>query len=122
MPKAVSLVKERSPNLASQMRVAFASMVSNTGSSSPGELEMTLQHLRGRGLLLQRFAQLVEQPGVLDGDDRLVGESGDQLDLLVGEGRPPCGEGDHADRVPSLSSGTHQNRATPAPRADALSG
>ena len=29
------------PNLASQMRVAFSSMASNTGSSSPGELEMT---------------------------------------------------------------------------------
>ena len=29
------------PNLASQMCTAFASMVSNTGSSSPGELEMT---------------------------------------------------------------------------------
>ena len=29
------------PNLASQMRVAFSSMAWNTGSSSPGELEMT---------------------------------------------------------------------------------
>ena len=28
---------------------------------------------------------LVEQPRVLDGNDRLVGEGGDQLDLLVGE-------------------------------------
>ena len=68
------------PNLASQMRVAFASMVSNTGSSSPGELRDDLQHLRGRGLLLQRLArsscaaQLVEQPRVLDGDDGLGGE------------------------------------------------
>jgi hypothetical protein len=54
----------------------------------------------GRGdLLLQRLGdpaiallelpiavlQLLEQPGVLDGDDRLVGESLDQLDLLGGE-------------------------------------
>ena len=31
----------RLPNLASHIRVAFSSMVSNTGSSSPGELEMT---------------------------------------------------------------------------------
>ena len=46
----------RLPKLASQIRVAFASMASNTGSSSPGELEMTLQHLGGRGLLLQRLA------------------------------------------------------------------
>ena len=44
-----------------------------------------LEHLGGRGLLLQRFAQLVEQPRVLDGDDGLSGEVLDQLDLLVGE-------------------------------------
>ena len=31
------------------------------------------------------FAQLVEQAGVLDSDDGLSGEIGDQLDLLVGE-------------------------------------
>ena len=53
---------------------------------------MTLQHLRGRRLLLQRLGQfararlhLVEQPHVLDRDHRLVGEGRDQLDLLVGE-------------------------------------
>src|SRR5262249_35136389 len=33
-----------------------------------------LKHVGGGSLLLQRFAQLVEQPCVLDGDDRLVGE------------------------------------------------
>ena len=55
------------------------------------------QHLRGRGLLLQRLGEiararlhLVEQPHVLDRDHRLVGEGGDQLDLLVGE-RPDLG-------------------------------
>jgi hypothetical protein len=37
-------------------------------------------------LLLQRLAQLVEQPGILDSDDCLAGEARDQLDLLVGEG------------------------------------
>ena len=73
------------PNLASQMRVAFSSMASNTGSSSPGELDDDLQHFGGRGLLLQRLAQFVEQAGVLDGDDGLGGEILDQLDLLVGE-------------------------------------
>ena len=30
------------PNLASQMRVAFSNIAWNTGSSSPGELDMTL--------------------------------------------------------------------------------
>ena len=51
-----------------------------------------MQHFRGRGLLLQRLGQLararlhlVEQPHVLDRDHRLVGERGDQFDLLVGE-------------------------------------
>src|SRR5215471_15874162 len=44
-----------------------------------------LKDLRGRGLLLQRFAQLIEQPHILHGDHRLVCERLDQLDLLVGE-------------------------------------
>ena len=51
-----------------------------------------MQYLRGRGLLLQRLAQiigalakLVEQAGVLNRDNRLSGEVLDQLDLLVGE-------------------------------------
>ena len=49
-----------------------------------------LKDLRGRGLLLQGFAeivralaQLVEQSRVLDGDDSLRGEIADQLDLLL---------------------------------------
>ena len=33
--------RNRLPNVASQMRVAFASIALKTGSSSPGELEMT---------------------------------------------------------------------------------
>ena len=33
----------------------------------------------------KRFAQLVEQPRVLDGDDGLGGKVRHQLDLLVGE-------------------------------------
>src|SRR5262245_1359247 len=45
-----------------------------------------LQHVGGGGLLLQRFAQFVEQPGILDGDNSLSSEVGEQLDLLVGEG------------------------------------
>ena len=44
-----------------------------------------LEHVGGGGLLLQRFAQLVEQPRILDGDDGLGGEVLDQLNLLVGE-------------------------------------
>ncbi len=36
--------------------------------------------------MLERFAQFVEQPSVLDGDDGLCGEILNQLDLLVGKG------------------------------------
>src|SRR6516164_1801344 len=41
------------------------------------------QHIRSRRLLLQRLPQFVQQPRVLDGDDGLGGESGQQFDLLV---------------------------------------
>jgi hypothetical protein len=49
-----------------------------------------LEHVGSRGLLLERFAQLVEQARVLDGNDSLGGEVFDQLDLFVGE-RPHFG-------------------------------
>src|ERR1700730_5292731 len=44
-----------------------------------------LEHIGGCRLLLQRFAQLVKQSRVLDGDHCLRGEIFDQLDLLVGK-------------------------------------
>ncbi len=53
---------------------------------------MVLKYVGGGGLLLQQLLQvvgarlhLVEQTHVLDRDHRLVGEGGDQLDLLIGE-------------------------------------
>ena len=64
-----------------------------------------LQDLAGRGLLFERLGEvpvagleLLEQPDVLDGDDGLVGEGLEQLDLLVRE-RPGLGasDGDRAD-------------------------
>ena len=46
------------------------------------------------------FAQLVEQPRVLDGDDGLGGEVLDQLDLLVGERANLLAvDGDRADQL-----------------------
>src|SRR6516165_7403091 len=42
-----------------------------------------LKHVAGGRLLLEGFAQLVQQPGVLDRDDSLVGESPEHLALLV---------------------------------------
>ena len=55
---------------------------------------MTVEDLAGGRLLFERLGQvtvaclqLLEQPDVLDGDDRLVGERRDQRDLLVRERR-----------------------------------
>src|SRR5262249_24921988 len=80
------------PKLAPQMRVAFSSIAWNTGSQLAGRAADDLQHLGGRGLLLQclgeivgALAQFVKQAGVLVGDHGLAGEILDQLDLLVGE-------------------------------------
>ena len=50
------------------------------GSSGDG-----LQHLRGRGLLLERLPQFIEQPRVLDGDHGLRGERRRQFDFAVAE-------------------------------------
>ena len=44
------------------------------GLQSPGDELITLKNLRCGRLLLQRLAQFVEQPRVLDGDDGLGGE------------------------------------------------
>ena len=51
------------------------------------------EHLGGSSLMLQRLAQFrvaflefLEQPRVFDGDDSLVGEGLQQLDLFVREG------------------------------------
>ena len=44
------------------------------GLQIEGRAADDLEHVGGGGLLLQRFAQLVEQPRVLDGDDGLGGE------------------------------------------------
>src|SRR5262249_56508901 len=55
------------------------------GLQIEGRATDDLEHVGGRGLLLQRLAQLVEQPGILDGDDGLVGKILDQLELLFGK-------------------------------------
>jgi hypothetical protein len=43
------------------------------------------QYVRGRGLLLEGLAQLVEQARVLDSDDGLPREARDDIDVLVCE-------------------------------------
>ena len=62
---------------ASHSRAADLDERVEDGLQVEGRAADDLEHVGGRGLLLQRFsraAQLVEQAGVLDGDDGLVGE------------------------------------------------
>jgi hypothetical protein len=61
------------------------SLAADSTSVLSTALRSKVERLIGGGLLLQRFAQLVEQAGVLDGDDGLRGEIRNQGDLLVGE-------------------------------------
>ena len=89
--KAPSSKRNRMPNLASQMRVAFSSMAWNTGSSSPGELLMTLSTSEVAVCCSQRLAQFVEQPRVLDGDDGLRGEVCSSSICLSVKAGPPGG-------------------------------
>ena len=75
-------------------------MDSNTGSKFARRPADDLEHVGGRGLLLQRFAQLVEQARVLDRDDGLGSEVFDQFDLLVGERTDLLAiDGDRADQL-----------------------
>ena len=70
---------------ASQSRAAELDQRIEHSLQIEGRAADDLEHVGGGGLLLQRFAQLVEQARVLDGDDGLGGEVLDQFDLLVGE-------------------------------------
>ena len=79
-------------NSAPQSCTALSAIVSNTGWTSVGELGDDPQDLAGRGLLLEGLGEVVvaglelrEEADVLDGDDRLVGEGLQQLELPVGE-------------------------------------
>src|SRR5262249_18949903 len=74
----------------------------------------------GGGLLLQRFreirralAQLVQQPGILDGDDGLFREIVNKLDLFVAE-RPHllAVDGDRADQLILLEHRYDENGAS----------
>jgi hypothetical protein len=76
------------------------------------------QHLGRRGLLLQRLAQLsvpplqlLEQPGVLDRDDGLIGERLQHRDLVVAE---------RADFLPA--DGENADRDAVAPHRDVQPG
>jgi hypothetical protein len=64
------------------------------------------EHFRGCRLLLQGFPQLVQQPGVIDGDHRLARKAREQRDLLIGERADlPAIDRHHADHIVLLKHG-----------------
>ena len=104
--------------LGSQRRSALSAIASNTGCTSVGEPADDVENLGCGSLLLQRLAQIVgslaqfvEQPRVLDGNDRLRGEILHQLDLLFAE-RPHLlsVDDDGADQFIVLKHGHGQLR------------
>jgi hypothetical protein len=75
------------------------------------------QHLRGRGLLLERFLGLVEEARVLDRDHGLVGEGLEQGDLARQErARLLTRDDDRADAAIVEQQGSEENRLpSPSP-------
>src|SRR5262249_38698038 len=113
------IIQQQRPELClAYRRCAFQNGLKNWAQLA-GRAGDDLQDLRCRGLPLKRLgeivgtlSQLVEQPRVLDGDDGLVGEIADQLDLLVGE-RPHllAVDRDGADQLAFLQHWNSKNRA-----------
>src|SRR4030095_8015813 len=72
------------------------------------------QDLGHRCLLLERLFRLIEQAHVLDGDDRLVGEALEKLDLALRE-RPHHHPGDTNDSdTHTVADHRHEENATEA--------
>src|SRR5262245_15860869 len=89
--------------LASHSRAADSTSTSSTICRSKVERLITLKYVGGGGLLLQGLAQLVEQPCVLNRDNRLRGEVLDQFALFVGERTDLLAEdGDSTDQLTLL--------------------
>ena len=114
--------------LAPHSRAALSTIASKTGWRSVGELEITFRISAvavccSRASVSSRFraSSSCEQPHVLDGDHRLVGERLEEGDLRVGEGRPssrvtpiaPIGS-------PSRSMGTASTVRKPACTSDGV--
>src|SRR6266702_8879811 len=79
-----------------------------------GRTADNLEHLGGRGLLLQRFPQLVQQPRVLDRDDGLAREACNQCNLLVRKWANFLAiDGDRAEKLAFLEHRYGEKRARP---------
>src|SRR5215468_6297784 len=98
MPKSAALLKEHRAKLgiADPHRV-FQHLLKHRLKFARRTRDY-LQHLGGRGLLLEGFAQFIQQTGIFDGNDGLSSKVSDQLDLLVGEWAHFLTiDGDHTD-------------------------
>ena len=103
--------------VAAEQALAARDDRSNTGAASATELLIDLQHLGGRGLLLERLLGLVEQARVLDRDHGLVGEGPHQVDVGLGERLDPAAQQrDHADRLAVAQHRHREHRAEAVPR------
>ena len=122
---------------ASQSRAADFNKRLQHGFEIEGRAADDLENVGGGGLLLQRFAQiicallhLVKLPRIFDRNHGLVGEGGEQLDLLIGDRRPRSESqsrryrGDYSFmlRIGALNPGCHcclplQSDPTPQQRA-----
>ena len=73
VPKCASLLhRSIVPNSASQTRVAFSSILSNTGCKLAWRTADDLSTSEVAVCCCERFAQFVQQPGVLNRDDGLA--------------------------------------------------
>jgi hypothetical protein len=88
-----------------QSRPAVSAIANGTGFQIAGRARDDAEHLGDRSLVFERLLQLalasllgLKEAHVLDGDDGLVGEDLEELDLSVGE-RADLGasDGDHTD-------------------------
>ena len=115
----VPLTRKASPStqtnhsiVASHSRAAFSATTSSTGWISVGELAMTPKISLVAVCCSKRLLEFLEQPDVLDGDDRLVGEGLEQLDLRRGEGAhlgATCAQ--CSNEFPLLTKGNDQKSA-----------
>ena len=115
MERVIVEAQHRGREAADQALCPIA-MASNTGCKSDGEAGDDLKNVGGGGLSLQSLLGLVEQPGVLDRDHRLIGEGLNQRNLARRERLDMVApQGEHADRrVRPASSARRAIDAVPA--------
>src|SRR4029077_3945055 len=81
----VSLAKEKDAALGSAQPCRRLNQCPQHGVEIERRAADHLEHIGGRGLLLQRFLGLIEEARVLNGDDGLAGKIFNERNLLVGE-------------------------------------